>query len=97
MVTGIETWLALGATTLLFLIQSASTATYTILKEYELQGKVIIRHWPKWPTLSDTNPNGLVLSRGIEEAHVNCLYTLKPIAGRSPTSICEYYLVSLSS
>lgn len=33
-----------------------------------------------WPILSDTNPNGLVLSRGIEESHVNCLHFVKPFA-----------------
>ncbi|EJW70217.1 hypothetical protein WUBG_18875, partial [Wuchereria bancrofti] len=41
---------------------------------------VILRHWPKWPILSDKNPNGLVLSRGIEESHVNCLFFAKPWA-----------------
>ncbi|KIH43289.1 hypothetical protein ANCDUO_26708 [Ancylostoma duodenale] len=43
-------------------------------------GLVIIRTWPKWPILSDSNPNGLVLSRGIEESHVNCLFFAKPWA-----------------
>lgn len=33
-----------------------------------------------WPVLSDINPNGLVLSRGIEESHVNCLFFAKPFA-----------------
>lgn len=41
---------------------------------------MLLRHWPKWPTLSDANPNGLVLSRGIEESHVNCLHFAKPFA-----------------
>lgn len=41
---------------------------------------VILRHWPKWPVFSDLNPNGLVLSRGIEESHVNCLHFAKPFA-----------------
>uniref|UniRef100_A0A915D2T1 Glycosyltransferase family 92 protein n=1 Tax=Ditylenchus dipsaci TaxID=166011 RepID=A0A915D2T1_9BILA len=43
-------------------------------------GKVLLRDWPKWPVLSDVNPNGLVLSRGIEESHVNCLHFVKPFA-----------------
>lgn len=30
--------------------------------------------------MSDINPNGLVLSRGIEESHVNCLHFAKPFA-----------------
>lgn len=38
MVTGIETWLALGATLFVFPIQSASNDTYTILKAYEEEG-----------------------------------------------------------
>ncbi|VDK58010.1 unnamed protein product [Cylicostephanus goldi] len=80
LLVGIETWLALGATKIIVPIQSASTATYKILKEYEKRGLVIIRTWPKWPILSDTNPNGLVLSRGIEESHVNCLFFAKPFA-----------------
>ncbi|PAV59914.1 hypothetical protein WR25_12514 [Diploscapter pachys] len=75
-----ETWMALGATKIVVPIQSASTTTYKILKEYEKLGIVIIRHWPKWPVLSDVNPNGLVLSRGIEESHVNCLFFVKPFA-----------------
>ncbi|CAI4228882.1 unnamed protein product [Auanema sp. JU1783] len=80
MLVGIETWLALGATKIVVPIQSASSSTYRILKEYEKKGHVIIRQWPKWPILSDTNPNGLVLSRGIEESHVNCLFFVKPWA-----------------
>lgn len=43
-------------------------------------GKVLLRNWPKLPVLSDINPNGLILSRGIEESHVNCLHYVKPIA-----------------
>ncbi|KAI6176415.1 Glycosyltransferase family 92 protein [Aphelenchoides bicaudatus] len=80
MLTGIETWLALGATKLIFPIQSASTNVLEILKQYEAKGIVIIRSWPKWPVFSDTNPNGLILSRGIEESHVNCLHFAKPFA-----------------
>ncbi|KAH7666444.1 Protein Y47D3B.1, partial [Aphelenchoides avenae] len=80
LVTGIESWLALGATKIIFPIQSTSNDTYRILKAYEKQGIVILRDWPKWPVLSDTNPNGLVLSRGIEESHVNCLHFAKPFA-----------------
>ncbi|KAI1729831.1 glycosyltransferase family 92 domain-containing protein [Ditylenchus destructor] len=80
LVTGMETWFALGASKVVFLIQSASNDTYLILKEYERSGKVLLRQWPKWPVLSDINPNGLVLSRGIEEAHVNCLHYVKPFA-----------------
>ncbi|KAE9550650.1 hypothetical protein FO519_006144 [Halicephalobus sp. NKZ332] len=80
MVTGIETWLAMGATKLIFPIGSASRDTYEILKEYEARGVVIIRTWPMWPVLSDVNPNGLVLSRGIEESHVNCLHFAKPFS-----------------
>lgn len=100
MVTGIEVWLALGASKLVFPIQSASADTVRILKEYQRLGLLsffvllsdfldnyspspgiaIIRMWPKWPVLSDVNPNGLVLSRGIEESHVNCLHFVKPFA-----------------
>ncbi|CAD5220903.1 unnamed protein product [Bursaphelenchus xylophilus] len=80
MVTGIETWLALGATKLVFPIQSISRTSMEILRRYELKGIVITRPWPKWPVLSDTNPNGLVLSRGIEESHVNCLHFVKSFA-----------------
>uniref|UniRef100_A0AC34FBD8 Glycosyltransferase family 92 protein n=1 Tax=Panagrolaimus sp. ES5 TaxID=591445 RepID=A0AC34FBD8_9BILA len=80
MVTGIETWLATGATKIIVPIQSASNSTYRILKEYERKGIVILRDWPMWPVLSDVNPNGLVLSRGIEESHVNCLFFAKPFA-----------------
>uniref|UniRef100_A0A1I8AAX0 Glycosyltransferase family 92 protein n=1 Tax=Steinernema glaseri TaxID=37863 RepID=A0A1I8AAX0_9BILA len=80
LLTGIETWLAFGATKIIVPVQSASTNAYLILKAYEKQGIVIIRDWPKWPVLSDVNPNGLVLSRGIEESHVNCLYFVKPFA-----------------
>ncbi|VDK18009.1 unnamed protein product [Anisakis simplex] len=80
MLLGIENWLYLGATKIVIPIQSASTNTLTILKEYERAGIVILRHWPKWPILSDVNPNGLVLSRGIEESHVNCLFFVKPWA-----------------
>lgn len=78
LVTGIELWLAMGATKIVVPVQSASNATYRILQEYERKGLVIIRTWPKWPIMSDTNPNGLVLSRGIEESHVNCLFFVKP-------------------
>ncbi|KAI6214554.1 hypothetical protein M3Y94_00282100 [Aphelenchoides besseyi] len=80
MVTGIETWLALGATKLIFPVQSASSDVMLILRAYEAKGIVILRDWPKWPVLSDINPNGLVLSRGIEESHVNCLHFAKPFA-----------------
>ncbi|RCN50103.1 hypothetical protein ANCCAN_03708 [Ancylostoma caninum] len=80
LLVGIETWLALGATKIVVPVQSASTSCYRILKEYEKRGLVIIRTWPKWPVLSDSNPNGLVLSRGIEESHVNCLFFAKPWA-----------------
>ncbi|GMR40223.1 hypothetical protein PMAYCL1PPCAC_10418, partial [Pristionchus mayeri] len=38
MLTGIETWLALGATKIIVPIQSASETTYKILQEYEKQG-----------------------------------------------------------
>ncbi|KJH49845.1 hypothetical protein DICVIV_04029 [Dictyocaulus viviparus] len=78
LLVGIETWLNLGATKIIVPVQSASTSCYRILREYENRGLVIIRPWPKWPVLSDTNPNGLVLSRGIEESHVNCLFFAKP-------------------
>ncbi|CAD6199833.1 unnamed protein product [Caenorhabditis auriculariae] len=74
LLAGIEIWLAMGATKIVVPVQSASTTTYRILEEYQKKGIVIIRHWPKWPVLSDSNPNGLVLSRGIEESHVNCLF-----------------------
>ena len=80
MITGIETWLAMGATKLIFPIGSVSRDTYDILKEYESRGIVILRTWPMWPVLSDVNPNGLVLSRGIEESHVNCLHFAKPFS-----------------
>ncbi|KAK6042615.1 hypothetical protein COOONC_19880 [Cooperia oncophora] len=63
LLVGIETWLALGATKIIVPVQSASTSSYKILQEYEKKGLVIIRTWPKWPVLSDSNPNGLVLSR----------------------------------
>ncbi|KAK5985360.1 Glycosyltransferase family 92 protein, partial [Trichostrongylus colubriformis] len=63
LLVGIETWLALGATKIIVPVQSASTSSYRILQEYEKRGLVIIRNWPKWPVLSDSNPNGLVLSR----------------------------------
>uniref|UniRef100_A0AC34RBL3 Glycosyltransferase family 92 protein n=1 Tax=Panagrolaimus sp. JU765 TaxID=591449 RepID=A0AC34RBL3_9BILA len=78
LITGIETWLAMGATKFIVPIGSASKDTYRILKEYEAKGIVILRNWPMWPVLSDINPNGLVLSRGIEESHVNCLHFVKP-------------------
>ncbi|VDO77725.1 unnamed protein product [Onchocerca flexuosa] len=61
---GIEVWLALGATKIIIPIQSISRDAFRILLEYERDGFVILRHWPKWPILSDKNPNGLVLSRG---------------------------------
>ncbi|PIO68650.1 hypothetical protein TELCIR_09551 [Teladorsagia circumcincta] len=77
LLVGIETWLALGATKIIVPVQSASSSSYKILKEYEKRGLVIIRTWPKWPVLSDSNPNGLVLSR---ESHVNCLFFAKPWA-----------------
>lgn len=80
MITGIETWLALGASKLIFPIQSTSTTALLILKQYEARGIVILRSWPKWPVMSDINPNGLILSRGIEESHVNCLHFAKPFA-----------------
>uniref|UniRef100_A0A7E4W0G8 Glycosyltransferase family 92 protein n=1 Tax=Panagrellus redivivus TaxID=6233 RepID=A0A7E4W0G8_PANRE len=80
LITGIETWLALGATKIIVPVQSAANSTYAILKEYEKQGIVILRDWPMWPVLSDVNPNGLVLSRGIEESHVNCLFFAKPFS-----------------
>uniref|UniRef100_A0A7I4YEX4 Glycosyltransferase family 92 protein n=1 Tax=Haemonchus contortus TaxID=6289 RepID=A0A7I4YEX4_HAECO len=80
LLVGIETWVALGATKIIVPVQSASTSSYRILQEYEKRGLVIIRTWPKWPVLSDSNPNGLVLSRGIEESHVNCLFFAKPWA-----------------
>ncbi|KAI6222342.1 Glycosyltransferase family 92 protein [Aphelenchoides fujianensis] len=80
MITGIETWLSLGATKLVFPVQSASSDVLLILRAYEAKGIVILRDWPKWPVLSDVNPNGLVLSRGIEESHVNCLHFVKPFA-----------------
>uniref|UniRef100_A0A1I7VF54 Glycosyltransferase family 92 protein n=1 Tax=Loa loa TaxID=7209 RepID=A0A1I7VF54_LOALO len=55
--------------------------TYALIEwRILLLGLVIIRHWPKWPILTDKNPNGLVLSRGIEESHVNCLLFAKPWA-----------------
>lgn len=38
LLTGIETWFALGATLFVFPIQSASNDTYLILKAYESQG-----------------------------------------------------------
>ncbi|GMT17299.1 hypothetical protein PFISCL1PPCAC_28328, partial [Pristionchus fissidentatus] len=38
MLTGIETWLAMGATKIIVPIQSASETTYKILQEYEKQG-----------------------------------------------------------
>ncbi|CAG9532490.1 unnamed protein product [Cercopithifilaria johnstoni] len=77
---GIEIWLALGSTKIIIPIQSISRDAFKILREYEQDGLVILRHWPKWPILSDKNPNGLVLSRGIEESHVNCLFFAKPWA-----------------
>ncbi|CAD5215004.1 unnamed protein product [Bursaphelenchus okinawaensis] len=80
MVTGIETWLALGATKIIVPIQSIANISMNILQQYERDGIVTTRPWPKWPVLSDTNPNGLVLSRGIEESHVNCLHFVKPFA-----------------
>uniref|UniRef100_A0A914GTY7 Glycosyltransferase family 92 protein n=1 Tax=Globodera rostochiensis TaxID=31243 RepID=A0A914GTY7_GLORO len=80
MVTGIEAWLALGASKMIFPIQSSSADTILILTEYQRMEVVHLRMWPKWPVLSDVNPNGLVLSRGIEESHVNCLHFVKPFA-----------------
>ncbi|KAK6102412.1 Glycosyltransferase 92 family protein [Brugia pahangi] len=77
---GIELWLALGASKIIIPIQSISKDAFDILQEYEKAGLVVLRHWPKWPLLSDKNPNGLVLSRGIEESHVNCLFFTKPWA-----------------
>ncbi|VDK70015.1 unnamed protein product [Litomosoides sigmodontis] len=91
---GIELWLALGATKIVVPIQSISKDAFNMIREYERDGEftlrfrfdvflirlVILRHWPKWPVLSDKNPNGLVLSRGIEESHVNCLFFAKPWA-----------------
>lgn len=38
MITGIETWLALGATKIIFPIQSISTTALLILKQYEAKG-----------------------------------------------------------
>ncbi|CAI2349007.1 unnamed protein product [Caenorhabditis sp. 36 PRJEB53466] len=95
LVTGIELWLAMGATKIVIPVQSASRATYRILQEYEKKGIVIIRHWPKWPILSDTNPNGLVLSRGIEESHVNCLFFVKPWADIVVFSDIDDFLLPL--
>uniref|UniRef100_A0AC35U9A9 Glycosyltransferase family 92 protein n=1 Tax=Rhabditophanes sp. KR3021 TaxID=114890 RepID=A0AC35U9A9_9BILA len=80
LLTGIESWLALGASKIIIPIQSASNTVMNILRKYEKDGKVILRHWPKWPVMNDVNPNGLVLSRGIEESHVNCLHFAKPFA-----------------
>uniref|UniRef100_A0A0N5BX26 Glycosyltransferase family 92 protein n=1 Tax=Strongyloides papillosus TaxID=174720 RepID=A0A0N5BX26_STREA len=80
MLTGIEAWLALGATKIIIPIQSASNTVMNILKKYEREQKVILRYWPKWPVMNDVNPNGLVLSRGIEESHVNCLHFAKPFS-----------------
>ena len=51
-----------------------------IINSTKFAGIVHLRKWPKWPLLSDVNPNGLVLSRGIEESHVNCLHFVKPFA-----------------
>ncbi|TKR96506.1 hypothetical protein L596_010513 [Steinernema carpocapsae] len=80
LVTAIETWIAMGASKIVIPIQSVSANAYNIIKKYEEQGIVIIRQHAKWPVLSDVNPNGLVLSRGIEESHVNCLHFVKPFA-----------------
>ncbi|VDM24524.1 unnamed protein product [Toxocara canis] len=80
MLLGIENWLSLGATKIIIPVQSASSNTLRILDEYAKDGIVIVRQWPKWPVLSDTNPNGLILSRGLEESHVNCLFFVKPWA-----------------
>lgn len=44
MVTGIETWIATGATKIIVPIQSASNSTYRILKEYERKGKIFIKY-----------------------------------------------------
>ncbi|VDN07465.1 unnamed protein product [Thelazia callipaeda] len=76
----IETWLALGATKIIVPIQTISKEAFNILHQYEQADIVVLRHWPKWPILTDKNPNGLVLSRGIEESHVNCLFFAKPWA-----------------
>lgn len=38
LITGIETWLALGASKIIFPIQSTSNDTWEILSEYEKQG-----------------------------------------------------------
>ncbi|CAJ0580757.1 unnamed protein product, partial [Mesorhabditis spiculigera] len=90
---GLETWIAMGAEKIIVPVQSASTTAYAILKQYEKQGIVEIRDWPKWPVLSDVNPNGLVLSRGIEESHVNCLFYVKPFADMAVfTDIDDFYL-----
>ncbi|CAJ0941602.1 unnamed protein product, partial [Mesorhabditis belari] len=90
---GLETWLSMGAQKIIVPVQSASTTAYSILKKYQEKGYVEIREWPKWPTLSDVNPNGLVLSRGIEESHVNCLLHTKPWADLVVfTDIDDFYL-----
>uniref|UniRef100_A0A0N5A5D2 Glycosyltransferase family 92 protein n=1 Tax=Parastrongyloides trichosuri TaxID=131310 RepID=A0A0N5A5D2_PARTI len=80
MLTGIESWLPLGATKIIIPIQSVSNTVMNILKRYEREQKVILRYWPKWPVMNDINPNGLVLSWGIEESHVNCLHFAKSFA-----------------
>ncbi|VDD93637.1 unnamed protein product [Enterobius vermicularis] len=77
---GIEGWLALGATKIIIPVQTASADVMRLLQAYEKLGIVVIRPWPIWPVLSDVNPNGVVLSRGIEESHVNCLHYVKPFA-----------------
>ncbi|PIO62724.1 hypothetical protein TELCIR_15704 [Teladorsagia circumcincta] len=40
LLVGIETWLALGATKIIVPVQSASTSSYKILREYEKRGAV---------------------------------------------------------
>lgn len=42
LVTGMETWFALGASKIVFLIQSASNDTHLILKEYERSGEFLL-------------------------------------------------------
>lgn len=44
LLTGIETWFALGATLFVFPLQSASNDTYIILKTYESQGITTINY-----------------------------------------------------
>lgn len=43
LIMGIETWLALGASKIIFPIQSTSNDTWDILSEYEKQGKTYFK------------------------------------------------------